>query len=325
MITERAFYLIGRVPEWVIWAIFTLSMTAAVRYVVPGWGWLSVAYFPLLLFIASLSNSEKATGFFVARRGTLAASCVVLSILIALSLIRWYPSGNSKSIVAGSSAGTPVVPYLLMGAVLGALLRNVISLLIGLALLGKKRLGQNVLATALWSVGIALFPWEGHRNAAAWYIGGMGLGVILSRSFRLRVVKAAEAFWRIQEISESFPKGANISEVERESLNLLAKGRELPLLQYRKLRARLEEWRGSNEFSTRVALISASVYRQGREAGSEDWHQPESSSSRITPSKVLDGTKSLTPMTRRNAPAPSSCSSNRHLRVERSVNPEMTP
>lgn len=285
---QRILYFFSKIPEWVVWLIFMTILTAAAEIVLQDLKLLGLFYLPLLLFLGALTKSPRMTGLFVARRGALAILSVVIGLALSIALVHWYsePTGGglqgqstnasqqryeedsvaaesakSDSVYSRSLLSPIVVVFLVQGAIIGALLRNIISRLLTLTLLGRKRLGQHILLGAVWTAGIMIFPWEGHKEVAPLYVSGIAAGVFISRSFRLRLVKTIQAFKRIHEVFDAWPRTAKTSAAELEALKLLARGRQLPFLRFTRLRKKLENWRGTPEFTNRIALISSALFR----------------------------------------------------------------
>lgn len=273
MFTERNIYRLGRIPDYAIWAVATLFMTFIANRIVGNIAWLSFVYFPLFLFLGGLSSSGRFVGFAVARRGVIALWAVIVGILLLALVILFYPNDSVSLTTAQAQTASRTSPshiaefFLVIGSILGALARDCISRLITSSLLGKKRLGQNLLATAIWTIGIVLFPWSSHKSSATWYIFGMILGVLISRGFRLRFLQAVAAYRRIQDIFDAWPPNAQATKAELEAIKLLARGRQLPLFRFSALREKLEYWRVESDegedslFTRRLALVSATVYR----------------------------------------------------------------
>lgn len=269
MLNEKNLYFLAKIPDKVQYSLWALALTLSANLVVQNWWWLGAVYAPLYLYLEALSRSERAVGFMVARRGTVALSCVGL-ILLLFGMGVFFGWWQMSDAVGEKEKYTLItfdleyISFVVVGAILGALIRYCFSSLMSLALLGKRRLGMNVLSTAVWTVGVILYPGFGvHRGATPYFILGFASGILLSRSFRLRLARAVAGYRRVQDIADAWPPNAEAKPAELEALRLLARGRQFPGFKFRTLRRRLIDWSegGKDIVTSRLALISASVFR----------------------------------------------------------------
>jgi tetratricopeptide (TPR) repeat protein len=214
-----------------------------------------VLFVPVLLIIEQVSRSPRTVGYLVARDTaiSLLGGFLVLAAAIILAVM--------SSSVRGEGDSRVQIVYILLGLIIGLSLRHAIGRLVRLALVARDRLGQNCSLLVVWTLAIVLFPQPIHGLARPYYIAGVGVGIILHKSVRLRLSLRVSAYRRLLEVIDAFPPNAQVTQREVRALELLARGRQYPSMKFRALRRFLDEARSESSFSKRLALISASVHR----------------------------------------------------------------
>ncbi len=212
---------------------------------------------PVLILLEEISRSPRTVGYLVARDTaiSLAGGLCVLAAAAIPALMSPSASGESANDVRID------VLYLFLGVVVGLSLRHAIGRLVRLALVARDRLGQNCSVLVVWTLAIVLFPQAFHSNSRPYYLVGVGAGILLHKSVRLRLSLRVGAYRRLLEIIDAFPPDVPVTQKEMEALELLARGRQYPSMRFKRLRRFLDEARAESAFSKRLALISASVHR----------------------------------------------------------------
>ena len=229
-----------------------------VQFFLHHWFWTELVLFvPVLLIIEQVSRSPRTVGYLVARDtiislmgGLLALAAAAILFAIKLNIKSHYKIDSQLFVL-----------YLLLGTVIGLSLRHAIGRLVRLALVARDRLGQNCSLLIVWTLAIVLFPQPVHSGARPYYLAGVGAGIILHKSVRLRLSLRVSAYRRLLEIIDAFPSNAPVTQREMMALELLARGRQYPSMKFKSLRHFLDEARAESAFSKRLALISASVHR----------------------------------------------------------------
>lgn len=244
------------IPDFIYLTVAASVMALATAYFVGNWLYLAIMYVPIFLYIEGLSRSPLFLGWVIAWRSRVAFWIGI--VLLMLGLVYFVYPQSGLAIGPGfhpdfSRAKHLYVANFVVGTILGILLRHACGRLAVAALLGKKRLTLNILVIAIWNVSIILFPWAAHGIAGGWYILGAAFGMMLHKGSSPAC--NAAAYRRIHGIADAWPPGAAAKPAELEALDLLARG------SFRKLRKKLDRWKGSAEYTTRLALVSAAVYR----------------------------------------------------------------
>ncbi|NJO55259.1 MAG: hypothetical protein HC834_01680 [Rhodospirillales bacterium] len=220
---------------------------------------LGLAYLPAILYIEALSRSPRLVGIVCAKRHiiSLVLICMILSIGAFLGYSQAVSSEYSQDYRLAA------INFLAIGLVLGAILVRLLGDLAFQALIGKRRLGTSILAAGLWSIILVLFPWNAHFHAAPWYCTGLTVGILLDKTIRWRINKAAAAYRRLLDVADAWSPGSMANRAEMEATRLLARGRNLFTGKFGRLRKFIDECKtnADDDFSRRLALISASVYR----------------------------------------------------------------
>jgi hypothetical protein len=261
---EKLLFLLSKVPAFFWWAFASAIMLTATQFLVGNWLWLGAAYLPVILFIEAISRSPGFVARMLSRRNLLAF--IVVCVLVVTSSVLSFLSHGAQGPVPAAPTGPSPSPYLyvtffVIGAILGVLLREAFGQFVYAALLDKKRLAQSMLVMGIWNLVIILYPLRDHVATRPWYLLGIAAGIAMHKGSRFSVARAAAAYRRIQNIADAWPPTAAATPAEWKALELLERGRQLPGLKFRKLRHKIEEWRGTEHFTNRLALISASVFR----------------------------------------------------------------
>lgn len=246
------------IPIWVVWPIVTVLFGVLAQLFVEGFLLLGALFLPLLLLVEGLSRSPRFAGIAVARRhvlGFAVAACLLMAASTAAFLTPLAP-------VESLNAFRALALFVILGLMVGALLRHMTGRLTLLTILAHKRLSLSVTLSFLWTLGVIFGEWARLEGALQLFVGGLGLGVLLQKGFRIAVERRIAGFRRLQEISEAWPREEPVTTSEVEAIQLLARGRDFPRMEFVKLRRHIEASRASGALSKRLSLVSAAVYRQ---------------------------------------------------------------
>jgi len=235
-------------------------MVFAARCFVGSGFWLGAAYLSIVLFVGAVSKYPSFLGWVLARRNRIALiaflALVVVGIPYALYSTWWLP-------IAPVGGWQLYAAYVVIAIILGVYLRQICSKLAFLALLGKDRLGLNILTIAAWTVSIIMFPWSQHLAARPWYVGGFAVGIMAHSIPWFFRARNAAAYARIQTIGDAWKPGVKASAAELEALKLFTHRR------FRKLRRKLNDLQEQGKLTGGLALVSAALYtHKGEHANS---------------------------------------------------------
>lgn len=222
------------------------------------WLWTELVFFvPVLILLDQLRRSPRSVGFMIASDTPLSVAGGVLALISAFIVV-WV---RRHSALQGATDLRVQVMYLFLGIMLGLAFRHAIGRLVRLTLVARDRLGQSCSVLVIWMLLIILFPLDPHRFAAPFYLAGIGAGILLHKSVRLRLSLRVSAYRRLLEVVDAWPPDALATQAEIEALELLARGRQYPSMKFKDLRNFLDTTRAKSGLTPHLSLISASVYR----------------------------------------------------------------
>jgi tetratricopeptide (TPR) repeat protein len=243
-------------PEWMIRPVVAVAVAVPTGLFVPRHNlhWLELMFLPIIAFGEGIERSARFIAKVIARRNYLVFTTIAVALAIAILV------GFISPFLRILDARTAFL-FLLLGAVLGVLLRQYCGRLALATLFDRRVLEPYFYCLLIWAVILIVYPWTGHAACRPIYIAGLGIGLLIHKGARQRFVQIVVAYRRIQEVSDAFPPKGEFTFAEFEALKLLKRGRQLPSMRFRRLRARIEDWRAEDQMTKRIALISASVYR----------------------------------------------------------------
>jgi tetratricopeptide (TPR) repeat protein len=282
MLSEKLLFWPVHIPDYVIFLFVSGFMGVAVHFFLPNLLVVTLLYFPVLLAFEAVSRSPRFIGYINSRRDLVSFSVALILLLASFTIV--ILQGSTLPAIKPEFMHSNL-SFLVIGLALGLALRQCWQQMALLGLVGKRRLSQILLVNALWSLGLIFYPRYPHQASVPWYLVGIAGGVLLHRGSRLRLTQAAAAYRRLEDIADAWPPREPAPPVEQVALKLLAAGRQLPSLKFRKLRRFIEESRSKNVFTKRLALISASVFRL---EGEWDRAMSEASFGPSSPVEVAD-------------------------------------
>ena len=236
---------------------FSVILAAAVmglvaHYFVGNAVLLFIAYVPIVCYVEGSSRSPSFVAWVLAKR-TLVGCLAAFALALTMLGIAFLPSSTTTPESTPSEAVHLQAVFLVIGGIVGILLRRACGKLAMAVLFAKKRMALNILALVIWTVGLILYPWNEHVGARLPYIGCVAVGIALQ--WGSGIARKAAAYRRIRHIADAFLPGESWNKAECVAVHLFTRGR------FRKLRKKLGELRAAGHFTKRLALISAALYR----------------------------------------------------------------
>ncbi len=239
----------------VVWAILSVALSYAFSMI----QWLLIGS-PIAVLFLIIQHDTKVVSQILANR----IKVDICSIFLAIILAEYFIIVEGKSLQF-----TPyILPFGILGIVLGALFRRSIGMMIYQSVTDKPNLGAKAAAAAIWTTIILFFPVDSLPEAIPHFIFGIALGISIHKIHRYWHEKQVAGFRRLEDAADIMPKGDQAVKKVRQALVLLYDGLD------KELRQLLNEERdvpvgkdfiGLFAGLKQLALISAVLYRnQGK-------------------------------------------------------------
>ena len=217
-------------------------------------------------------RSAYVTGWLAARQLELSILSTGLCYLSAAAILylNWQGLGD-LSLLGTEVTATDLAVFsaLVVALIAGVFLRQAVEQLSFFTLTGYFASHWDLILLGIWSLTLLIFPWTAAPVVQAAFLVGLGTGIILHKSVRLRVARTAAGYRRIELILDIWPT-ADWTPGEKDALELLRKGRRLFAKDFKELRNYLDDLRNKSEtdpscWTKITALISATAFRlEGR-------------------------------------------------------------
>jgi len=249
-----------------IW-LFTIVLLAFLTQIfLASWVWTVVILLPMAIIFQGLLRSSRIAGFIIAKRSWM-VFCVSFLLIcsgLIIIIVRLFDydilllsSLEQNRIVGNINRTASIIGFIVIGVILGALFRQAVGRAIYGTLLHRLTVGHRVSCIAIWTATVIIFPYPYHPEAIPYYFCGVAIGILIHKAFHLWLERKVQGYRRICNIYAAWPSGAQGTHEEYQALKLLKK------LRHTRLRKRLNDWKseGRNVFTTKLTLISASLFR----------------------------------------------------------------
>ena len=153
------------------------------------------------------------------------------------------------------------IGFLVLGFILGSLLRLSIGVFVYRSLLCKPRLGILVIGISIWIIVILVFPHSQHIDSIKFYIWGIIIGMFIHKGIKLWLNKKASHERRLQEIGEVWKNIKNQDAIDSEAIRILVKPVLFNFWRSYRLMRKIENWKKDNKDTKFISLIYASILK----------------------------------------------------------------
>ncbi|MFH1894171.1 MAG: hypothetical protein ABIK83_15990 [Candidatus Zixiibacteriota bacterium] len=237
--------------------------------------WILIIYLPMQIFFELIETNPSFTAQIIAKRTRFAVIIIITVFFAGIFLYLLHigkviemPLTSDRLVqhhLSSDSANRLIYGFLLLGVVLGALLRHITGRIVYRVLLSRSRTGIKILGLATWSAVIVIAPYQIHPYAVAYFLVGLAIGMTVHKWFHYSIEKRSQARRRLLNIYTALRLNEVVEVAVVKAVELLIKDTLSVSRKYRKLRNLLNEYRRSGNLSKELALISASLLRfQGK-------------------------------------------------------------
>jgi len=286
---DKVLTFVFKIDSWKIWLVAAVIIGWIAQTLIGNLLYSILVYLPFILFQEGVSRSERFVAWLIAKRNSIVLVTIATTSLIGLVLFFVISNLEQTSTVTQSNLRFDKDLlrgiFCFLGIIFGSLFRFSVGRMIYRALLERRRLGFEILALIIWATMAVIllaviwyYPW--HRPGIPPYICGIAIGILIHKGTKWWFEKQAETRRRIENVVGAWRLEPDPTPLEKDMIELLAKGRNFPSMKYKNLRREIERWRDTKYFSKRIALISASVFRI------EGDYEPSVDEAAITSGKV---------------------------------------
>jgi hypothetical protein len=222
----------------------------------------------IVLALTVHRNSWRVIGWMAARQlHTTIISVTLLWLVATILSISQIADVGLLSFSQKVFSSKETASYLIVAGVLGILFRQALEHLSLFLLFGNTSSKWDLMVLTICSLAFLVYPFAHPATDQAAFLFGMGAGLVVHKSVRLKIARERaayrriESFWEISRTVEGWTLG------DAEALRDLKEGREFPSKKFKKLRSDLNQLRETQQtkdpacWSKITSLISATAYR----------------------------------------------------------------